>query len=211
MPAGPSSDPDKASLLTRVTQGFLLLLFNRSVVPHSCGPVDCILPGSSLHGTSQARILEWVTISFSRGSSRPRGRTPGIKDPALAGGFFTAEPPGKHDHPKGSHPNLELWPPIRSPLFQSRLERQRLGGQGRCFVTEGAGGPRRQSLAPLRKEFSCRQRGREPSVPGGMRWCGSLHQRDSRLSCVISVFTFTLGGRQCYHSFFTVEESDAQR
>ena len=31
-----------------------------------------LLPGSSVHGISQARILEWVTISFSRGSSRPR-------------------------------------------------------------------------------------------------------------------------------------------
>ena len=33
---------------------------------------DCSLPGSSVHGISQARILEWVTISFSRGSSRPK-------------------------------------------------------------------------------------------------------------------------------------------
>ena len=34
-------------------------------------PRDCGLPGSSVHGTSQARILEWVTISFSKGSSLP--------------------------------------------------------------------------------------------------------------------------------------------
>ena len=40
-----------------------------------CGPVDCSLPGFSIHGILQARILEWVTISFSRGSSRPRDRT----------------------------------------------------------------------------------------------------------------------------------------
>ena len=37
-----------------------------------CDPVDCSLPGSSVHGIVQARILEWVTISFSRGSSQPR-------------------------------------------------------------------------------------------------------------------------------------------
>ena len=36
-----------------------------------CDPVDCSLPGSSVHRILQARILEWVTISFSRGSSRP--------------------------------------------------------------------------------------------------------------------------------------------
>ena len=34
-----------------------------------CDPMDCDLPGSSVHGTFQARILEWVAISSSRGSS----------------------------------------------------------------------------------------------------------------------------------------------
>ena len=43
--------------------------------PTLCNPVDCSLPGSSLHGILQARILEWVAISFSRGSSQPRDRT----------------------------------------------------------------------------------------------------------------------------------------
>ena len=38
-------------------------------------PVDCSPPGSSIHGILQARILEWVALSFSRGSSRPRDRT----------------------------------------------------------------------------------------------------------------------------------------
>ena len=37
--------------------------------------MDCNIPGSSVHGIFQARILEWVAISFSRGSSRPRDRT----------------------------------------------------------------------------------------------------------------------------------------
>ena len=37
-----------------------------------CDPMDCSLPGSSIHGISQARTLEWVAISFSRGSFRPR-------------------------------------------------------------------------------------------------------------------------------------------
>ena len=43
--------------------------------PTLCDPVDCSLPGFSIHGILQARILEWVTISFSRGSSRPGDRT----------------------------------------------------------------------------------------------------------------------------------------
>ena len=41
----------------------------------SCNPMGCSLPGSSIHGILQARILEWVAISFSRGSSWPRNRT----------------------------------------------------------------------------------------------------------------------------------------
>ena len=37
--------------------------------------MDCSLPGFSVHGVFQARILEWVAVSYSRGSSRPRDRT----------------------------------------------------------------------------------------------------------------------------------------
>ena len=43
--------------------------------PTLCSPMDCSLPGSSSHGIFQARVLEWVAISFSRGSSWPRDRT----------------------------------------------------------------------------------------------------------------------------------------
>ena len=43
--------------------------------PTLCDPMDCSLPGSSVHGIFQAIVLEWVAISFSRGSSRPRDHT----------------------------------------------------------------------------------------------------------------------------------------
>ena len=43
--------------------------------PTLCDCMDCSLSGSSAHGILQARILEWVAISFSRGSSQPRDRT----------------------------------------------------------------------------------------------------------------------------------------
>ena len=43
--------------------------------PTLCDPMDCSLPGFSVHGILQARILEWAAISFSRGSSRPRDWT----------------------------------------------------------------------------------------------------------------------------------------
>ena len=42
--------------------------------PTLCDPMGYSLPGSSVHGIFQARVLEWVAISFSRGSSRPRDR-----------------------------------------------------------------------------------------------------------------------------------------
>ena len=61
-----------------------LLLYRRRIflmreVAQSCptvrNPMDYSLPGSSVHGIFEARILEWVAISFSRGSSPPRDRT----------------------------------------------------------------------------------------------------------------------------------------
>ena len=49
--------------------------WNHSAVSDSLRPVDCRSPGSSVRGISQARILEWVAVSFSRGSSWPRDQT----------------------------------------------------------------------------------------------------------------------------------------
>ena len=57
-----------------------------------CDPMDCSLPGSSVHGILQARILEWVAMPLSRVSFQPRGRT---RVSCIAGGFFTAAPLGK--------------------------------------------------------------------------------------------------------------------
>ena len=89
---------------------FLASLFSSADLFVHCSPVtccfDCCLslicvqlfatlmdaPGSSVHGIFQARILEWVAISFSRGSSQPRDQAHII---CIAGRFFTAKPPGK--------------------------------------------------------------------------------------------------------------------
>ena len=54
-----------------------------------CDPMDCSLPGSSVHGIFQGRIMEWVAISFCRLSSQPRDQTHSSMSPALAGGFLT--------------------------------------------------------------------------------------------------------------------------
>ena len=50
-------------------------------------PMNCSLPGSSVHGILQAKILKWLAIPFSRGSSRPRDWT---QFSCIAGRFFTA-------------------------------------------------------------------------------------------------------------------------
>ena len=57
-----------------------------------CDPMDGSLPGSSVHGISQARILEWVAISSHRDPPCPKD---GSRVSCLADGLFTAEPPGK--------------------------------------------------------------------------------------------------------------------
>ena len=55
-------------------------------------PMDYSQPGSSVRGIFQARILEWIAISSSRGSSPPRNQ---VWVSCIASGFFTCEPPRK--------------------------------------------------------------------------------------------------------------------
>ena len=62
-----------------------------SVVLTLCDPMNCSLPGSSVHGILQARILEWVAVPFSRGSSQA-GTEP--RSPTLQADFLLSEPPG---------------------------------------------------------------------------------------------------------------------
>ena len=71
------------------------MLYSRSLLVIHLKYSDCIdysPPGSSVHGILQARILEWVAMPSSRGSSWPRDQT---CISCIAAGFFTTEPPGK--------------------------------------------------------------------------------------------------------------------
>ena len=70
----------------------LLPLLSPQSCPTLCNPIDCSPPGSSVHGILQARILEWVAMPSSKGSSQPRGRT---WVSCIAGRCFTTEPPRK--------------------------------------------------------------------------------------------------------------------
>ena len=63
--------------------------------PTLCNSMDCSLPGSSVFGIFQARTLECVAISFSRGSPQARDRTCISQVSCIGNGFFTTELPGK--------------------------------------------------------------------------------------------------------------------
>ena len=69
-------------MVTAVSLGVLVT----QLCPTLCDPMDCSLPGSSVHGILQERILEWVVIPFSRGFLWPRDRTQVFH---IAGRFFT--------------------------------------------------------------------------------------------------------------------------
>ena len=87
------------------SQATVLVLVAQSC-PTLCDPMDCSPPGSSVHEIFQARILEWVAISFCRGFSQLRDRT---QVSCTAGRFFThwatREAPAK---PQGNLPYREF-------------------------------------------------------------------------------------------------------
>ena len=84
--------------------------------PILCDPMDCSPPGSSVHGILQARILEWVAMSSSRGSSQPRDRTHLFCSSCTACKFFTAEPLGKpHPWLVGVYTGITTWQYLHTP------------------------------------------------------------------------------------------------
>ena len=86
---GRCSQEPHTSLLTVLD---VVILVTKSC-PTLCDPMGGNPPDSSVHGISQARrILKWVAISFSRGTSDSGMES---QSPVVAGGLFTAEPPGK--------------------------------------------------------------------------------------------------------------------
>ena len=88
-------------------------------------PMDYHPPGSSVHGVSQARILEWVAISFSRGSSRSTDWT---QISCTAGRFFTAESPGKPPVAFYILPNSKVLKCLTSEKYAFNFHLNLLGG-----------------------------------------------------------------------------------
>ena len=63
--------------------------------PTLCGPMYCSLPGSSVHGVIQGRILKWVCWALLQGIFSTQGSNHIICGSHIVGGLSTAEPPGK--------------------------------------------------------------------------------------------------------------------
>ena len=112
--------------------------------PTLCDPMDYSPPGSFLHGILQTRILEWVAISFSRASSRPRGQNPSLTSPALTSAFFTTsttwEAPQKASQSVHSLSHVWLfvtpWNVARLAPFSMGFSRQEYWG-GLLFPSPG--------------------------------------------------------------------------
>ena len=79
--------------------------------------VDCSPPGSSIHGILQARILEWIAISFSRGSSQPRDRT---QVSCIAGRHFNLWATRKALHIVSKSVSLHIVSPLNTNEFCSK-------------------------------------------------------------------------------------------
>ena len=92
--------PGLYSLLFLFTHSFTLVHLGYCLSDNTLNsvvflPTDYSLPGSSVHGIFQARILEGVAMPSFRESSRPRDQTAVSCISCIVGGFFTSEPPGK--------------------------------------------------------------------------------------------------------------------
>ena len=89
--------------------------------PTLCDPMDYSLPGSSVHGIFQARVLKWVAISFSRGSSGPRDQT---WVSCIVGRVFTVSAIEK-----------SLAPTLLHPSFKGRTNRKPMALVKRAVLT----------------------------------------------------------------------------
>ena len=164
--------------------------------PILCSPIDCSPPGSSLLGIFSARILVCAAISFSRASSQPRDQT---CVSSIAGGFFTAEPPGKI--------------PIRDKeaLFQCYVGME--GVPGRCAWR--ASGRRVKGLnCVILSAFPSRQRGQWAQLPTYGKPVvsrGLEHAQCATPNIIASLGIASLGARQARAGSGAGAEARAER
>ena len=137
--------------------------------PTLCNPMDCSLPGSSVHGIFQARVLEWIAISFSRGSSRHRDQT---WVSHIAARCFTIWATGE----TSSLFKLLFKMGKGSSLQQSRPAKE-------CHLPPGF--PRTKSLATAITNLQNALKGIQG---GGQEWCTLCSGKTGRTSFQIDIF-----------------------
>ena len=109
-------------------------------------PMESSPPGPSVHGIFQARILEWVAISYSRGSSQPGDP---IHGPALAGRFFTTAPPGFPGPTQNRHLFMEWISSIETQRLRLDSSLTSLTDVTRCIYPKGLLDEREKYLSVL--------------------------------------------------------------
>ena len=157
-----------------------------SVLPDLWGPMDCSLPGSSVHGILQTRILEWGSHSLLQGIFLHPGNEPG--SPALTGGFFTTVPPGKPSW--GSGPCPVLCPRVPGPgVHRSGSESPGSSGgeKGMALMGQGCGAcvlvartPNKSSCFQPQLTLEKQLEPLHPERPASAHRCPGLKARSQR-------------------------------
>ena len=107
--------------------------------PTLCDPMNHSLPGSSVHGILQARILEWVAISFSR-DSQPRDRTLISYISRMSGWFFTTSTTWELCVVSNTSPEKQAQKPLKTPVYTCYLSRE-AGEMAEGTVSRAAASP----------------------------------------------------------------------
>ena len=102
---------NKEAVVVHIYNGILWTVLVAQLCPTLCEPTNCSPPSFSVHGILQTRILEWISIPFSRRTSKPRDQT---LVSCLTGRFFTVWATGKS-------PTMEFYSAIKRNAFESIL------------------------------------------------------------------------------------------
>ena len=124
---------------------FLLVVIVVAKLCPTHDPLDCSPSGSSVHGILQVRILEWVAMPFSRGSSQPRDGTCLFCVSCIAGRFFTTEP-------------------LEKPLFIPTASQRRHGYHSH-FTVEGTASQRREGNGQMSNDWKQQSPNYNPKPP----------------------------------------------
>ena len=133
--------------------------------------MDCSPPGSSVHGILQARILGWVAISFSRGSSQPGIEPMSLMSPELAFGFFTTS---------------TLWEALGPCIRHIQLKTQSPSRKGGSEII-------RAKPALLPSMFLVPHKCSELRTLGGKLNCAAYRRGTHYISVQSTVFTWFIG------------------